>query len=88
MITVRHSTMSTADESSEPQWQSQKIGIKAIKAARTAAAYHNQSLQDYLTEVVFEAANWDIEQGHAEYRSRVPAPAEPPRARRGKKPGG
>lgn len=87
MITVRHTTMPKDTGEPEPAWQSQKIGIEALKAARIAAGYRGISLQEYLTEVVLEAANWDIEQGHGDYRRRVPAPAEPPRARRPRKGG-
>lgn len=88
MITVRHPKMAKdTGEAAEPAWQSQKIGIEAIKAARIAAGYRGVSLQEYLTEVVLEAANYDVEQGHADYRRQVAAPSEPPRGRRPKKPG-
>lgn len=77
--------MTMPSEEPKEGMQSQKIGMAAIKAARIAAGYRNMALQDYLTEVVLEASEWDIEQGHRDRRSRTPAPTEPPRGKRRKK---
>jgi hypothetical protein len=76
-----------ADES-KPESESIRIPTEALKAARLAADYLDMTLKDYLGKIIFEAANWDLEEGHREYRERVPAPAEAPRSRRPRKPKG
>lgn len=41
-----------------------RIAIKALEAARIARAYYGERLSDYISRVVLEAANRDIEEGH------------------------
>ncbi len=51
-----------------------RVGIEALEAAKIAAAYKGQTVMDYVTEIVLEAANRDIEEGHR-LRSSSPAKA-------------
>jgi uncharacterized protein (DUF1778 family) len=55
MVNREHKTMSI------------RIGTEALEAAKIAAAFKNMTVMDYVTEVVLEHANRDIEEG---YRAR------------------
>lgn len=50
-----------------------KIDADVLADARTAASYRRMTLAEYLSEVVREAADRDIEQYHA-LRSKPPKP--------------
>jgi len=55
-----------------------RIELKAVEVARVAAAYKGLSMAEYITGVVLEAANRDIEEG---YRAR--GQAKPVKTKKG-----
>lgn len=54
-----------------------RIATDAVDAAKIAAAYKGLTVMDYVSDLVREAANRDIEEGH---RSRS-SPAKPRRTK-------
>jgi predicted DNA binding CopG/RHH family protein len=48
----------------EQKTMSIRVGLEALEAAKIAAAYKGLTVMDYVTALVFEAANRDIEEGH------------------------
>ena len=52
---------------------SMRIGIEVVEAAKIAAAFKGVTMMEYVSKVVLEAANRDIEEG---YKSRSAPPAK------------
>ena len=66
----------------EHKTMSIRIGVEALEAAKIAAAFKGMTVMDYVTRLVLEAANRDIEEG---YRARAAGhPPHPPKPRRPK----
>lgn len=64
-----------------------RLSFEAVEAAKIAAAFKGQTVADYVSAVVLEAANRDIEEGYRA-RSRGGTPPPPPPKPAPKKGGG
>lgn len=52
--------------------QSVKVGVDSLHLARIASGYTGETLMEYVTRVVADAARRDIEDQHAKYRAAQP----------------
>jgi hypothetical protein len=71
MAIATESQMSDKDQKTT----SMRIGVDVVEAAKIAAAFKGVTMMEYVSRIVLEAANRDIEDG---YRSRS-APTSKPR---------
>ncbi len=62
--------MSESDRQDQPI----RIGKEALRLAKIAAGYKDMSMKDWVTEVIAEAAQRDIEKGHRELSQPTPKP--------------
>ena len=74
MAVATESQMSDKDQKTT----SMRIGVDVVEAAKIAAAFKGVTMMEYVSQIVLEAANRDIEEG---YRSRSSPPAKPRRSK-------
>jgi predicted DNA binding CopG/RHH family protein len=59
--------METPMSDKDQRTTSMRIGVEVVEAAKIAAAFKGVTMMEYVSRIVLEAANRDIEEG---YRSR------------------